>query len=439
MEERKLTYEEMLSIMDALTTVHEAELCRDHAGWDHITENWSGIDKLFGDDLPQDLKDGINSNEQMDDPKKDAYSSKQSLSSFVSNDGLAQLGPMPAKKKRTSHSRKSDYMEDLNLKKQMNASTVTDKSKSALVNQLTYSDKRTKNQLLTTILFQTLKKALWMIDDFIMLAESKTECLSHIDILFIATSADFDFVPLSNLLKDEIERFVTDYELPFSQKDKDQLLEALLSKLKIQECFSMEEFLWSLVKCNIFLKRNPSIRLVVVDSLNTYFEDNFVKFIGYVNCIDPPSRKFNISRQEYFAVKLMMKLPILHNVKLLYTVMEFYPKPGLKLFDQKLHINDLITRNLSYGTSPMMNINISSIYLVNETLQKETVRKYLIDQGISEADLEKQRCLMVIIKHNLSSSYFLRLVRSNKGSFEYSKEATKLFTTKMPIFEDEAD
>lgn len=294
------------------------------------------------------------------------------------------------------------------------------------LNQIVYSEKKAKNQLLNTILYQALKPVYADIDGSGDYSLDPLD-LPHIEILFMDNSGDFSYETLKNLINNDLTTI-------FKENKQIQSLEILeltckiLDKILIQPSYSVKEFLYNLKKCNIYVKRHPAIRLVVIDSVNTFFQNDFFHYVSSFNSTEPP-KKSNLKRNsgESLALREIVKLSHHNNLKVLFTTMEYYTKKALKFESGHLVLEEQINKYLNFGCNDQLDMGISSLYLINPSMHGDIMKKYLIAIEVEETeDKEKDPdCILAINKRNNVHDFFVRAIKIENGapSFTPAKKA----------------
>ncbi len=285
------------------------------------------------------------------------------------------------------------------------------------LNQIVYSDKRAKNQLLTSIIYQALRPVYMEVDGS---GEYSTDPLDlpHIEILFFDNSGDFCFETLKDMIfEDLLQTFKENKEV-----QKIEILEfayTILDKVSVQPSFTLKEFMFNLKKGSIHMKRNPATRLVVVDSVNTFFINEFSKASSMLNSTDPPKRsaRNQFAQLEYFVAKELARISQAFKVKVVFTSMEYFCKKAIKCEAGSLFLEEQIYKHMSYQSNEQFDIGISVLYLVNPAYHFEACKLFLNNIGI-EGDFPngEPEYLVTINKRNNKPDYLLRAIRIDKGA-----------------------
>ena len=284
------------------------------------------------------------------------------------------------------------------------------------LNQVVFSDKRAKNQLLTSIIYQTLRPVYEEIDGTGEYSMHPLD-LPHIEILFLDNSSDFCFETLKDMIFEDLLTIFKENKAV----QKIEILEftyTILDKITVQESFNLKELMFNLKKASVHIKRNPAVRLVVVDALNTFFVSDFSKFNNMFNSTDPPKRSTKShGLLEYLVAKEVAKISHGFRVKVLFTTVEYFSKKGIRVENEKVCIEEQIYKQMNYQASDQFDMGISVLYLVNPSLHSVACVQFLKSIGseeIIEPNSEIDH-LIVINKTNNGMEYNMRAITIEKG------------------------
>jgi len=301
------------------------------------------------------------------------------------------------------------------------------------LNQIIFSNKRAKNQLLTSIVYQAIKPTYSTLDpkgDY----STDPEDLPHIEILFMDNCGDFCFETLKKMIQRDLTQMFKDTK-KMSPIKIVEFTCTILDKIIIQQSFSLKEFMFNLKKCNIYLKRHPGIRLVVIDSLNTFFLTEFSRYNQLLISKEIPKKRPNYSLLEMLVLREISTIAQNHNLKILFTTVEYFIKRSLKYENQMVVIEDHIAKYLSYPSSPG-DLAISSLYLVNPVVHWKQMKSFLLSMEVElQQDGADADCIMVIQRKNISPDYLVRAVKIDKG--DISMTPTKKAYTRLSIAIDQ--
>lgn len=294
---------------------------------------------------------------------------------------------------------------------------LNDNPQNYYLNQVVFTDKRAKNQFLTIVVYKALQPTYADVDGREGQYSTDFKDFPHIELLFIDNSGDFCFETLKKMIFDDLK------ENTFKDNDKIRDSEIqefaclILDKVILQPCFSLKEFVYALHKCNIYIKRNPIVRLVIIDSMNTFFTQDFNRFAPVVNSQNQMKRKASMPMLEFLAVREMAKIAISNSVKVLFTTIEYFPKKGLKYEQGTVLIEEPVSKYLSYACNEEMDLGISVLYLVNPVMHPEVVKGFLssVDYEPENKDQDPD-CIVTINKRNDSQDYVVRAIKIERGT-----------------------
>lgn len=290
------------------------------------------------------------------------------------------------------------------------------------LNSIVFSEKKAKNQLLTTILYQALRPVYCDIDGTDGYSLDPLD-LPHIEILYLDNSGDFCFESLKNLIYKDLTEVFKDNKAIKTLEVLD-LTCKILDKVLIQPSYSLKEFAFNLKKCGIYMKRHPGIRLVVIDAVNTFFQSDLSNFVNFLNSTEPPKKKpMKASALETRILQEIVKICQMNDVKVLFTAMEYYTKKALKLESGHLVIEEQISKYLSYLCNDQMNVGISSVYLVNPAVHGDIMKKYLVVIDVDEEEVPDKdpECILAINKRNDIHDFSARAIKIENCTPSYTQ------------------
>ena len=284
------------------------------------------------------------------------------------------------------------------------------------LNQVVFTDKRSKNQFLTILIYKALQPTYADVDGREGQFSTDFKDFPHIELVFVDNCGDFCFDTLKRMIYEDLK------ENTFKENDKIKDAEIqefaclILDKVILQPCFTLKELIFALLKTNIYIKRNPIVRLVVIDSLNTFFTQDFNRFAPVVNSQNQMKRKSSMPIMEFMAVREMAKIAISNSVKVLFTTIEYFPKKGLKYEQGTVLIEEPVSKYLSYACNEEMDLGISVLYLVNPVTHPEAVKGFLssVDYEPENKDQDPD-CIVTINKRNDSQDYVVRAIKVERG------------------------
>jgi hypothetical protein len=280
------------------------------------------------------------------------------------------------------------------------------------INSIVFSEKKAKNQLLTTILYQALRPVYCDIDGSEGYSLDPLD-LPHIEILFFDNSGDFCFETLKNLINKDLADIFKDNKA-IKHLEVLDLTCKVLDKVVVQPSYTLKEFEFNIKKCSIYMKRHPAIRLVLVDAMNTFFQTDVSNFTNCMNSSEPPKKKpMKSSALEAKIIQDLVKITQVNDVKLLFTAMEYYTKKAIKLEGGSLVMEEQVNKYLSYLSNDQMNIGVSALYLINPSMHGDIMKKYLISIDVEEEEEpgKDPDCILAINKRNNVHEYTARAIK----------------------------
>lgn len=174
-----------------------------------------------------------------------------------------------------------------------------------------------KNNLLDLILLEVLRPGYRGLETWHSRLDPEAFSLEHGEVLFLSNFAETNFLGLFQRLCEDISNQWKGEGREDAQIAN--LAREVLDQLTVMQAFSLEEFCFNLAQAEVESRRNPAIRLVVIDGLNLYLTEGLAEI---KNHLAGKRSKKQIDPLEEQLMKRLKSLQAVSKAKIVFTVFE---------------------------------------------------------------------------------------------------------------------